>query len=82
MLDSAAETDPYYLREPVHFAGQPFVWCVKHNHGGNLGMRGRLRRLRLGPPPRWTPRVAAARRAGNYSRTRHPGRIVAQDARG
>ena len=49
VLDSAAETDPYYLREPMHFAGQPFVWCVKHNHGGNLGMRGRLSAIATGP---------------------------------
>ena len=49
VLDSSAETDPYYLREPVHFAGQPFVWCVKHNHGGNLGMRGQLKAIATGP---------------------------------
>ena len=71
--DSAAETDLYYSREPVHFAGQLFVWCVKHNHGGNLGMRGRLSAIATGPAAAMTPRVPPRRRAGNDSRTRRPG---------
>lgn len=42
VLDLHAEKYPQYnLTES--FFGQPFIWCMLHNFGGNLGMHGNAR---------------------------------------
>ncbi|XP_065206466.1 alpha-N-acetylglucosaminidase [Planococcus citri] len=39
VLDLQSETAPQYLRLNSYF-GKPFIWCMLHNFGGNLGMHG------------------------------------------
>lgn len=39
VLDLQSETVPQYLRLDSYF-GKPFIWCMLHNFGGNLGMHG------------------------------------------
>jgi alpha-N-acetylglucosaminidase len=39
VLDLFAEVDPLWERTESFF-GQPFIWCMLHNFGGNLGMYG------------------------------------------
>ena len=39
VLDLFAEVDPQWQRTESFF-GQPFIWCMLHNFGGNLGMYG------------------------------------------
>eukprot|EP00118_Oscarella_pearsei_P003618 m.15082 g.15082 ORF g.15082 m.15082 type:complete len:759 (+) comp26171_c0_seq1:20-2296(+) len=48
VLDLFAEVDPQW---PVthSFYGQPFLWCMVHNFGGNLGMYGRMESVVKGP---------------------------------
>ena len=41
VLDLAADTGPAYDRTNS-FYGQPFIWCMLHNFGGNHGLYGRL----------------------------------------
>lgn len=39
ILDLQSETAPQYTRLDSYF-GKPFIWCMLHNFGGNLGMHG------------------------------------------
>lgn len=41
VLDLMAETTPIW-KETESFYGQPFIWCMLHNFGGNLGMYGAI----------------------------------------
>ncbi len=41
VLDLFAEVDPIW-KETKSFYGQPFIWCMLHNFGGNLGMYGKV----------------------------------------
>jgi len=44
MLDLYADVNPQWARTDG-FYGAPFIWCMLHNFGGNLGAR------RAAPPP-------------------------------
>lgn len=48
VLDLAAETSPIYLSSKS-FYGQPFIWCMLHNFGGNHGLYGRMDAVNRGP---------------------------------
>ncbi|PIK59728.1 putative alpha-N-acetylglucosaminidase isoform X2 [Apostichopus japonicus] len=48
VLDLAAETVPIYV-SPKSFYGQPFIWCMLHNFGGNHGLYGRMDAVNKGP---------------------------------
>ena len=41
ILDLQAEARPVYSRMNS-FYGQPFIWCMLHNFGGNDGLYGML----------------------------------------
>lgn len=41
VLDLQSEQFPQYDKLDSFF-GQPFIWCMLHNFGGNLGMFGSL----------------------------------------
>jgi len=41
VLDLMAETTPVW-QETDSFYGQPYIWCMLHNFGGNLGMYGAI----------------------------------------
>jgi len=65
MLDLYADVNPQWARTDG-FYGAPFIWCMLHNFGGNLGAR------RAAPPPpggavpavAFTAAAACAARAG------------------
>lgn len=48
VLDLFAETQPVYSRT-ASFHGQPFIWCMLHNFGGNHGLFGALEDVNQGP---------------------------------
>ncbi|XP_059005792.1 alpha-N-acetylglucosaminidase [Mustela lutreola] len=48
ILDLFAESQPMYLRT-ASFHGQPFIWCMLHNFGGNHGLFGALEAVNQGP---------------------------------
>ncbi|XP_006833764.1 PREDICTED: alpha-N-acetylglucosaminidase [Chrysochloris asiatica] len=48
VLDLFAETQPVYTRT-ASFQGQPFIWCMLHNFGGNHGLFGTLEAVNQGP---------------------------------
>ncbi|XP_032727568.1 alpha-N-acetylglucosaminidase [Lontra canadensis] len=48
VLDLFAESQPVYLRTDS-FHGQPFIWCMLHNFGGNHGLFGALEAVNQGP---------------------------------
>lgn len=48
VLDLFAETQPVYVRT-ASFRGQPFIWCMLHNFGGNHGLFGALEAVNQGP---------------------------------
>ena len=39
VLDLYAEVSPVWQRTES-FYGQPFIWCMLHNFGGNIGFYG------------------------------------------
>lgn len=41
VLDLMAESAPVWKRSES-FYGQPFIWCMLHNFGGNLGLYGAI----------------------------------------
>ena len=41
ILDLFAEARPVY-NATESFYGQPFIWCMLHNFGGNTGLYGKL----------------------------------------
>jgi len=41
ILDLFSESYPEYDRTNFYF-GQPFIWCMLHNFGGQLGFYGKL----------------------------------------
>ena len=41
MLDLFAETDPFY-NKTESFYGQPYLWCMLGNFGGNTGWYGAM----------------------------------------
>ena len=47
VLDLFAEVDPIW-KETESFYGQPFIWCMLHNFGGNLGLYGTVERVMKG----------------------------------
>ncbi|XP_012864259.1 PREDICTED: alpha-N-acetylglucosaminidase [Dipodomys ordii] len=48
VLDLFAESQPVYLHT-ASFYGQPFIWCMLHNFGGNHGLFGALEAVNRGP---------------------------------
>ncbi|XP_070563330.1 alpha-N-acetylglucosaminidase-like isoform X2 [Ptychodera flava] len=48
VLDLFAEVRPVYQKANSFF-GQPFIWCMLHNFGGNLGMYGAIDSVNKGP---------------------------------
>eukprot|EP00794_Sanderia_malayensis_P003266 gene3266-3747_t len=48
ILDLFAEADPIW-KETESFYGQPFIWCMLHNYGGNLGLYGKVQSITTGP---------------------------------
>ncbi|XP_074117693.1 alpha-N-acetylglucosaminidase-like [Sminthopsis crassicaudata] len=48
VLDLYAESKPVYSRTDS-FYGQPFIWCMLHNFGGNHGLFGALDAVNRGP---------------------------------
>ncbi|XP_068117964.1 alpha-N-acetylglucosaminidase [Hyperolius riggenbachi] len=48
VLDLFAETVPVY-QSTESFYGQPFIWCMLHNFGGNHGLFGEVERINKGP---------------------------------
>ncbi|XP_010967292.2 alpha-N-acetylglucosaminidase [Camelus ferus] len=48
VLDLFAEIQPVYIRT-ASFQGQPFIWCMLHNFGGNHGLFGALESVNRGP---------------------------------
>ncbi|XP_075767301.1 alpha-N-acetylglucosaminidase [Pelodiscus sinensis] len=48
VLDLFAETQPVYQRTESFF-GQPFIWCMLHNFGGNHGLFGTVESVNQGP---------------------------------
>ncbi|KAK1331175.1 hypothetical protein QTO34_009124 [Cnephaeus nilssonii] len=48
VLDLFAESQPVYVRS-ASFQGQPFIWCMLHNFGGNHGLFGALEAVNRGP---------------------------------
>ncbi|XP_061565286.1 alpha-N-acetylglucosaminidase-like [Cololabis saira] len=48
VLDLFAETEPLYS-STQSFYGQPFVWCMLHNFGGNSGLFGTVETVNAGP---------------------------------
>lgn len=48
VLDLFAETSPVY-QSTESFFGQPFIWCMLHNFGGNHGLYGNVGSVNAGP---------------------------------
>uniref|UniRef100_A0A8C4W4U3 Alpha-N-acetylglucosaminidase n=1 Tax=Gopherus evgoodei TaxID=1825980 RepID=A0A8C4W4U3_9SAUR len=48
VLDLFAESKPVYQRTES-FYGQPFIWCMLHNFGGNHGLFGMMESINRGP---------------------------------
>lgn len=48
VLDLFAETSPVY-QSTESFFGQPFIWCMLHNFGGNHGLYGNVGSVNTGP---------------------------------
>ncbi|XP_074835361.1 alpha-N-acetylglucosaminidase [Carettochelys insculpta] len=48
VLDLFAESDPIYQRTES-FYGQPFIWCMLQNFGGNHGLFGAVESINRGP---------------------------------
>ncbi|XP_077315589.1 alpha-N-acetylglucosaminidase [Lithobates pipiens] len=48
VLDLFAETFPVY-QYTESFYGQPFIWCMLHNFGGNHGLFGKVESINKGP---------------------------------
>ncbi|KAM4622738.1 alpha-N-acetylglucosaminidase [Discoglossus pictus] len=48
VLDLFAETVPIYSKTES-FYGQPFIWCMLHNFGGNHGLFGQVESINRGP---------------------------------
>jgi len=48
VLDLFAETEPVFTYTES-FYGQPFIWCMLHNFGGNNGFFGQVESMNLGP---------------------------------
>uniref|UniRef100_A0A8C5Q036 Alpha-N-acetylglucosaminidase n=1 Tax=Leptobrachium leishanense TaxID=445787 RepID=A0A8C5Q036_9ANUR len=48
VLDLYAETLPAY-QMTKSFYGQPFIWCMLHNFGGNHGLFGKVESVNRGP---------------------------------
>ena len=47
VLDLYAEISPVWMKTDS-FYGQPFIWCMLHNFGGNIGMHGTLQTIATG----------------------------------
>ena len=47
VLDLFAEVHPIW-KKSNSFYGQPFIWCMLHNFGGNLGLYGTVERVSKG----------------------------------
>uniref|UniRef100_A0A3B4B3N2 Alpha-N-acetylglucosaminidase n=1 Tax=Periophthalmus magnuspinnatus TaxID=409849 RepID=A0A3B4B3N2_9GOBI len=48
VLDLFAETEPIFSYTQS-FYGQPFIWCMLHNFGGNTGFFGTVESINSGP---------------------------------
>ena len=47
VLDLFAEVHPIWKKSDS-FYGQPFIWCMLHNFGGNQGLYGTVERVSNG----------------------------------
>lgn len=57
VLDLYAESIPIW-KTTESFYGQPFIWCMLHNFGGNIGLFGELISVSTGP-------ISAAKHPGS-----------------
>lgn len=57
LLDLWSETRPVWNRTQAYY-GKPWIWCMLHNFGGNIGLYGRMQAVADGP-------AAAARQRGS-----------------
>ncbi|XP_068725603.1 alpha-N-acetylglucosaminidase-like [Montipora capricornis] len=57
VLDLYAENTPVW-KTTDSFYGQPFIWCMLHNFGGNIGLFGELLSVATGP-------ISAAKHPGS-----------------
>lgn len=48
ILDLFSESYPYYTTTESYY-GQPFIWCMLHDFGGNMGFYGKLESVNSGP---------------------------------
>jgi alpha-N-acetylglucosaminidase len=48
ILDLWAETNPDW-NKTQGFYGKPWIWCMLHNFGGNIGMFGRMKTIATAP---------------------------------
>ncbi|XP_025111113.1 alpha-N-acetylglucosaminidase-like isoform X2 [Pomacea canaliculata] len=48
ILDLISELAPVYQRVESYY-GQPFIWCMLHNFGGNMELYGDLNSINYGP---------------------------------
>ena len=47
VLDLYAEVNPIW-QTTDSFYGQPFIWCMLHNFGGNIGLFGEIMKIASG----------------------------------
>ena len=48
LLDLWSETDPVWNKTDAYY-GKPWIWCMLHNFGGNIGLFGRMPTIAAGP---------------------------------
>ncbi len=48
LLDLISEVHPVWNWTNAYY-GKPWIWCMVHNFGGNIGMFGRMRTVAAGP---------------------------------
>ena len=53
VLDLYADIHPVWQRTES-FYGQPFIWCMLHNFGGNIGFYGNFMNVTTGIKWHWT----------------------------
>ena len=48
ILDLWSETTPVWNKTEAYY-GKPWIWCMLHNFGGNIGLFGRMEEVAKGP---------------------------------
>ena len=48
ILDLWSETNPVWNKTEAYY-GKPWIWCMLHNFGGNIGLFGRMEEVAKGP---------------------------------